>query len=66
MELKDKLVSSFFAYEGNGLDVHSPIHDICSDAIKKFDKKGFPTKKEEAWKYTSLNAVLKQNYNLYP
>lgn len=66
MELKDKLVSSFFAYEGNGLDEHSPIHDICSDAIKKFDEKGFPTKREEAWKYTSLNAVLKQNYSLYP
>lgn len=65
MELKDKLVSSFFAYE-DGLDVQSPLHDICSDAIKKFDKKGFPTKKEEAWKYTSLNAILKQNYSLFP
>ncbi|WP_268223585.1 Fe-S cluster assembly protein SufD [Sinomicrobium oceani] len=65
MELKDKLVSSFFAYE-DGLDVQSQLHDICSDAIKKFDKKGFPTKKEEAWKYTSLNAILKQNYSLFP
>src|SRR5690606_35862520 len=27
---------------------------------------GFPTKKEEAWKYTSLNAVLATDYNILP
>ncbi len=29
-------------------------------------KLGFPTKKLEAWKYTSLNAVLKNDFCLFP
>ena len=27
---------------------------------------GFPTKKLEAWKYTSLNSVLKEDYSIFP
>jgi Fe-S cluster assembly protein SufD len=65
MELKDKLVSSFFAFEDHIEDA-SPIHDIRNEAIKTFEQKGFPTKKEEAWKYTSLNSVLKHDYSLFP
>ncbi len=65
MELKDKLVSSFFAFEDH-LEDASPIHDIRNEAIKTFEQKGFPTKKEEAWKYTSLNSVLKHDYSLFP
>ncbi|WP_027138268.1 Fe-S cluster assembly protein SufD [Gaetbulibacter saemankumensis] len=65
MDLKDKLVSSFLAFE-NRVDVDTYVHDVRSDAIKIFEEKGFPTKKEEAWKYTSLNSVLKQDYSLFP
>ena len=31
-----------------------------------FEELGFPTKKLEAWKYTSLNSVLKQDYSIFP
>ena len=65
MELKDKLISSFMAFEGQ-VDLDSPVHDIRSEAIKTFEEKGFPTKKDEAWKYTSLNALLKKNYSVFP
>jgi len=65
MELKEKLVSSFLAFENN-VDVHSPVHDIRSEAIKGFEEKGFPSKKEEAWKYTSLNSILKHDYSVFP
>ncbi|WP_103866277.1 Fe-S cluster assembly protein SufD [Aquimarina sp. I32.4] len=65
MELKDKLMSSFLAFE-NTVDVDSKVHDIRSQAIKTFEEKGFPTKKEEAWKYTSLNNVLKHDYSIFP
>ncbi|WP_025742199.1 Fe-S cluster assembly protein SufD [Aquimarina pacifica] len=65
MELKDKLVSSFLAFE-NTVDVDAPVHDIRSNAIKIFEEKGFPSKKEEAWKYTSLNSVLKHDYSIFP
>lgn len=65
MELKDKLVSSFMAFEER-VDVDSAIHEMRSKAIEVFEKNGFPTKKDEAWKYTSLNALLKNNYIIFP
>ena len=57
MDLKEKLVSSFLAFE-NRVDIDSYVHDVRSEAIKVFEEKGFPSKKEEAWKYTSLNKIL--------
>ena len=65
MSLKEKLVSSFMAFE-NTLDVDSPVHDIRTEAIKTFETEGFPTRREEDWKYTSLNSVLKHDYSVFP
>ena len=65
MSLKEKLVSSFMAFEDH-IDVDSKIHDIRTEAIKLFEDKGFPTKKDEAWKYTSLNSILKHDYSVFP
>jgi len=65
MSLKEKLVSSFMAFEDT-VDVHSSIHDIRTEAIKTFETEGFPTKKLENWKYTSLNSVLKHDYSVFP
>lgn len=65
MSLKEKLVSSFFAFE-DYIDEESHIHDVRSHAIKNFEQQGFPTKKEEAWKYTSLNSILKEDYSIFP
>lgn len=65
MELKEKLLSSFMAFEER-VDVTTDLHDIRTEAIKNFEAKGFPTKKEEAWKYTSLNAVLKNDFSVFP
>ncbi|WP_147677137.1 Fe-S cluster assembly protein SufD [Algibacter pacificus] len=64
MDLKEKLVSSFLAFENN-VDVDTEIHSIRNEAIKTFEEKGFPTKKEEAWKYTSLNKILKEDYSVF-
>jgi Fe-S cluster assembly protein SufD len=65
MELKEKLLSSFMAFEER-IDVHSELHDVRTLAIKNFENKGFPTKKEESWKYTSLNAILKNDFSVFP
>jgi Fe-S cluster assembly protein SufD len=65
MDLKEKLLSSFMAFEER-VDVHSELHDVRTSAIKNFEDKGFPTKKDEAWKYTSLNAILKNDYTVFP
>ena len=64
MELKEKLLSSFLAFE-NQVDVDAYVHDIRSEAIKSFEDKGFPNKKDEAWKSTSLNKVLKEDYSVF-
>ena len=63
--LKEKLLASFMAFEEK-IDVNSHLHDIRTNAIKNFEIKGFPTKKEEAWKYTSLNAILKNDFSVFP
>lgn len=65
MDLKDKLVSSFLAFE-NRVDVTTKVHDIRIEAIKTFEDRGFPSKKDEAWKYTSLNKILKHDYSVFP
>lgn len=65
MGLKDKLLSSYIAIE-DYLEADSPIHDLRAEAIKTFEDQGFPTKKEEAWKYTSLKPLLKTDYSIFP
>jgi Fe-S cluster assembly protein SufD len=65
MELKEKLISSFMAFEEQ-IDVQSELHDVRTSALKNFEEKGFPTRKLEGWKYTSLNAVLKNDFTVFP
>ena len=65
MNFKDKLLSSYIAFE-DYLEDDSPLHDIRNKAIKTFETKGFPTKKDEEWKYTSLKSLLKTDYNILP
>ena len=60
MDLKEKIVSSYVAFE-DGVNVNSDLHEIRSKAFQNFEKLGFPTKKLEAWKYTSLNSILKED-----
>jgi len=37
MDLKEKLMASFMAFE-NQVDMEHPVHDIRSEAIKNFEK----------------------------
>jgi len=64
MELKDKLITSFVAFEQGLKGEHDGLHDIRLEALKTFEDKGFPTKKDEAWKYTSLNSILKNEFRV--
>ena len=65
MDLKDKLLASFMAFE-NQVDIDSPVHDIRSEALRNFENKGFPHRKMEAWKYTSLAGLQKVDFSLFP
>ncbi len=64
-DLKEKLLSSFIAFE-NQTNIDSYVHDIRSEAIKQFESIGFPTKKLENWKYTSLKNLLNTDYSVLP
>ena len=67
MDLKEKLVSSFLAFENKGgLDLDSNVHTLRLKAIQNFENEGFPSKKDEEWKYTSLNPLLKHDFSLFP
>ncbi|MDA8572038.1 Fe-S cluster assembly protein SufD [Flavobacteriaceae bacterium] len=66
MELKEKLLSSFIAFENQNSMDNTYISELRGEAIKIFENEGFPTKKNEAWKYTSLNKILKENYSIFP
>src|SRR5690606_11978772 len=65
MDLKDKLLSSYMTFEEK-FDENSSLHETRNLAIKNFENKGFPSKKEEAWKYTSLNSILKNDFSVFP
>ena len=64
MDLKEKIVSSYVAFE-DGVNINSDIHEIRTEAFQNFEKLGFPSKKLEAWKYTSLNTILKEDYSIF-
>jgi Fe-S cluster assembly protein SufD len=65
MEFKEKLLSSHLAFEED-LDLNDSVHKTRASALKVFEDKGFPSKKEEAWKYTSLEALIQKDYALFP
>ena len=65
MDLKEKLLSSYLVFE-DYVEMDTYVHNLRNDAIKIFEENGFPTKKDEAWKYTSLNKILKEDYIVFP
>ncbi len=65
IDLKEKLLSSFIAFE-NQTNIDSYVHEVRSEAIKQFESIGFPDKKLENWKYTSLKNLLNTDYTVLP
>jgi len=66
MELKEKLLSSFIAFENQNSIDNPYVNKLRGEAIKIFENEGFPSKKSEAWKYTSLTKILKEDYSIFP
>ncbi len=65
-QLKDKLESSFIVFENelNG-QAKTPVHRVRQEAFKTFEKMGFPSKRDEEWKYTNLKPILKHDYRIF-
>lgn len=66
MELKKKLLSSFIAFENEYSSENLFVSELRNDAIKNFETTGFPSKKDENWKYTSLKKVLNNEFSIFP
>ena len=67
MNFKEKLITSFLAFENNlSTNTETDFHDIRSKAFQHFEQNGFPTRKDEEWKYTSLKSLLNHDYCLFP
>ena len=61
MNLKEKWVAAFEAFPHKD-DI---LKDIRKEALSFFAEKGFPHKKVEAWKYTSLSNLQATDYSLW-
>ncbi len=61
--LKTQLITAFHTAEGrmNG-EAKSPVHQIRRQAIKSFEKLGFPTIKHEEWKYSNVKELVNQAF----
>ena len=64
MKLQEKLISSFDKFEQslNGSETES-LRKLRTEGIEVFKAKGFPTTKDEEWKYTPLNKSIKRDYD---
>ena len=65
MDFQDKLIYSYLAFE-EGVNLSDSVHKTRAKALKYFEETGFPTRKDESWKYTSLAALINQDYSLFP
>jgi len=45
---------------------HSFLNEERKIALQKFEAKGFPTKKDEEYKYTNLKEITEKSYNFFP
>jgi Fe-S cluster assembly protein SufD len=63
IDLKTKLVTDFYARESamNG-EAHSAFHLKKRAALAEFDRLGFPTIKNEEWKYSNVKDLISENY----
>ncbi|MEY2963564.1 MAG: Fe-S cluster assembly protein SufD [Bacteroidota bacterium] len=59
------ILSSFVVAERNLNGRNNPhVLDMRRKALDAFEATGFPTTRDEEWKYTNLKPVLKEQYNI--
>ncbi|RPD91246.1 Fe-S cluster assembly protein SufD [Aureibaculum marinum] len=67
MSLTEHLTAAFLAFENKFSAEHNEkVNEIRSNAFTHFEKMGFPSKKDEEWKYTSLKSLLKHDFKVFP
>ena len=63
--LKENIISSFLLFENtlNG-EHNSSLHKLRLKALSYFKNYGFPTTKDEDWRYTNISPLLKHDYKI--
>src|SRR2546426_1398313 len=57
-DVKERYVAAFKAFAGNGAGAAPPwLHEIREGAIARFTELGFPTMKQEEWRFTSVAPI---------
>jgi len=66
IDVKDWFISTFNNYE-NRLNGHAeqPFHQLRREAIAHFSRLDFPNTRMEEWKYTNLQPLLDQRFQLF-
>jgi len=64
--LKAELIADFHLSQAklNG-KADLPIHKLRDEAIRNFDKLGFPTIRHEEWKYSNVSNLIKQTFDFH-
>lgn len=64
IDLKLKLISDFQSREQamNG-EAQTPFHQVRRQALARFESLGFPTPKNEEWKYSNVRNLISREYN---
>jgi Fe-S cluster assembly protein SufD len=64
IDLKTRLITDFYARESvmNGAAA-SAIHQKKRVALARFDELGFPTVRNEEWKYSNVKELISESYN---
>jgi Fe-S cluster assembly protein SufD len=61
----ERLVGAYNAWAGNGASKAPEwLRDIRSGAIARFETLGFPTMKQEAWRFTSVAPIAEGSFEL--
>ncbi len=62
--VKEKFITGFKLFETslNGTK-QLPVHNIRREAIAFFEQTGFPSMKNEEWKYTNVEPLLKEDFH---
>src|SRR5438034_8353660 len=64
-DVKERYVAAFKAFAGNGAGAAPPwLHEIREGAIARFTELGFPTMKQEEWRFTSVAPIAETRFAL--